>query len=566
MTGDCEATGLIPQVSRLRFLRQKLQGTLVHLRPQKNVRELVLLGSWSQNSEYNWTVPASVSVQRGLCVHIPCSFTYNQRDRTSPGTLYGYWFLNKDGYQHYFTRNPQHSSRGILVATNDERQEIRTSVENRFQFTGDPEEGNCSFSILNARSEDEGDYYFRIEDGYLKYSYISSWLRTHTTLQVLVTGKTFLLMCFPTVWWSLVLQRWKPLEEPQLGATSVVLSGKEAVYTCLALGLCVKIDAKISWDSELKGNGTSQWSQQHSNGSWTYGSNFTFTPSLNDQGKRLTCWVWYPNIWASVEKRIQLEVADPPKTVEISTNATDRGHLGLCSPAAQGDLDSAVVQEGESISLTCTAESRPNPTLSWRKRNKTLNSTRQGKDRVLLLSSVRPKDAGEYQCWAETPQGSANKTLRLCVLYGPRFSSTQRTSVCQHEDNNLLCTCSLHSWPPPRIQWQVDGETINQSIPGQALGVLFQAQGNELTSTLNWTGSWKEKHSIICFATNPSGAEILQFVLGSSITTAHNEVLGPSATFFMIILCLIKVLFCFLFFFSVFRFSNQRKAPSRGKQ
>ncbi|XP_015279888.1 PREDICTED: sialic acid-binding Ig-like lectin 7, partial [Gekko japonicus] len=143
-------------------------------------------GSWSQNSDYNWTVPASVSVQRGLCVHIPCSFTYKQGGRTTPGKLYGYWFLNKGRYRHYFTHDSSRSAPGILVATNDERQELQTSVKKRFHLTGDLDEGDCSFSILNAKPEDAGDYYFRIEDNYLRYSYTTNHLRTHTTLQVLV--------------------------------------------------------------------------------------------------------------------------------------------------------------------------------------------------------------------------------------------------------------------------------------------------------------------------------------------------------------------------------------------
>ncbi|XP_077192500.1 sialic acid-binding Ig-like lectin 13 isoform X2 [Paroedura picta] len=415
-------------------------------------------GLQGQNPDYSLTVPDSVSVQRGLCVHIPCSFTYKQRDWPSPRKLYGYWFQKKDRYWHDFTHEPSRHIPGILVATNDKRQELRASVSTRFQLTGEPEEGDCSFSILDARSEDAGGYYFRIEDDPLRWSYKAG------RPQVLVTE----------------------LEGPQIWASSAVLSGKEALYACLAPGPCVEIQAWISWTTSLRGYETTDWNQQHMNRSWTYGSNFTFTPSLNDQGRELTCRVWYPNIQEQVTKSIRLEVADPPKAVEISTNATDREHLAWCSGEAGGGLESAVVREGESISLHCHATSRPHPALSWRKENETLQSTGQGEPCVLLLSSVGKEDAGEYQCWAETAHGSANRTLRLCVLYPPRtmaFSVSQAyrrgraliqgppthvangSQLTAQEGDRLQLLCTAQSYPPSETSWVKGSRTLERHGP-----------------------------------------------------------------------------------------------------
>ncbi|XP_077192502.1 sialic acid-binding Ig-like lectin 13 isoform X4 [Paroedura picta] len=442
-------------------------------------------GLQGQNPDYSLTVPDSVSVQRGLCVHIPCSFTYKQRDWPSPRKLYGYWFQKKDRYWHDFTHEPSRHIPGILVATNDKRQELRASVSTRFQLTGEPEEGDCSFSILDARSEDAGGYYFRIEDDPLRWSYKAG------RPQVLVTE----------------------LEGPQIWASSAVLSGKEALYACLAPGPCVEIQAWISWTTSLRGYETTDWNQQHMNRSWTYGSNFTFTPSLNDQGRELTCRVWYPNIQEQVTKSIRLEVADPPKAVEISTNATDREHLAWCSGEAGGGLESAVVREGESISLHCHATSRPHPALSWRKENETLQSTGQGEPCVLLLSSVGKEDAGEYQCWAETAHGSANRTLRLCVLYGPRLSSNQSRSTCWQEDGSLRCNCSLDSWPLPQIQWEADGQTFSEDSRRGDPRVTSRARENTVASSLSWAaGDLDKSHDIICRGTNHLGTYTIHFL------------------------------------------------------
>ncbi|XP_060113669.1 sialic acid-binding Ig-like lectin 14 [Heteronotia binoei] len=490
-------------------------------------------GLQSQNSGYNLTVRASVSVQRGLCVHIPCSFTYDQKDRTNPEKLYGYWLQYKDGERHYFARRSYGWTNGILVATNDEK-EAWFSAKTRFSLTGEPEEGNCSFSILDARSEDAGKYYFRIKNSALGYSYVTQKVQVHVT----------------------------ELEKPQMWASAAVLSGKKAVYTCLAPGPCIKIEPTFSWHTRLIRYETTQWSQQHSNGSWTYGSNCTFTPSLNDQDKWLTCQVHYPNIWKTVEKFIHVDVADPPKTVKISTNATDHEHLASCPKEANGDLDVAVAQEGESISLQCAAESRPNPTLSWRKRNEILNCTRQGKECVLLLSDVRPEDAGEYQCRAETPHGSANRTLQLCVLYGPRLSSNQSRSICWQEDHSFHCSCSLNSWPLPQIQWEVDGQTLSEDSNTGAPQVTSRAQENAVTSSLSWTtGNLDKSHDIICRGANHLGTYTMHFLFSplpkGEWSHTNPAIAGLCGALVAVILCVLCL--------GLIKFYKQRKTKASSK-
>lgn len=142
-------------------------------------------------------VPATVSVQRGLCVHIPCSFTAG---RTGSGKTYGYWFKKKDNYRNYFvTSYTHHIALGIVVATNDNRLVLHKSVVNRFGFTGRLADGNCSFSILDAKSVDEGQYYFRFEAPKFMFTYSTSKAKGRMPLKVLVKGKTFLLNKFSLI-------------------------------------------------------------------------------------------------------------------------------------------------------------------------------------------------------------------------------------------------------------------------------------------------------------------------------------------------------------------------------
>uniref|UniRef100_A0ACB8FSB0 Uncharacterized protein n=1 Tax=Sphaerodactylus townsendi TaxID=933632 RepID=A0ACB8FSB0_9SAUR len=158
-------------------------------------------GMLSQNSKYTLMVPDPVSVQNGLCVHIPCSFTSEH-----PGSeqLEGYWFQKLDGFWYYYvTRYAYFTVRGVLVAVNHKFGEYKEFVKGRFQITGDVMKGNCSLSILDVRLRDAGEYYFRVQNSKIKHNYKTSILR------VVVTGKIFLLIYFLTIWLSFMLKRWE---------------------------------------------------------------------------------------------------------------------------------------------------------------------------------------------------------------------------------------------------------------------------------------------------------------------------------------------------------------------
>ncbi|XP_061453404.1 sialic acid-binding Ig-like lectin 10 isoform X1 [Rhineura floridana] len=602
-------------------------------------------GAGSQVSSYTLEVPDSVTVQRGLCVHIPCKFTYEDQFSTTSQELYVYWFKN-DGSHHDMDPS-YYSSRyvaGSLVATNDPQQTVLRSAAYRFQLTGDPAQRDCSFAINYAELQVEGIYYFRIEKGEnLRFSYLTNRDRSFISPQVSVTELT---------------------EKPKILNSSELVLGKSITLTCQAPGTCSwthpKNWPKISWNTKLIGSTGSPQNYQHSNGSWTFASGFTFTPLLEHQGKALTCRVSYPAIYSkAVENTIHLDVTYPPQDIKIFVSVTRPGHSDLSRQIVEEDL---VAQEGDTISLLCQAQGNPYPTLIWMKSNKTLNSSTQ--DQTLLLSNIQSEDAGEYQCQAKNFHGSIWKMLFMEVQYPPRtvtFSVSQarrrdptlardcprevangsqltaqegdslqllcRTNsnppvtaswvkegrtfknlldnwlnltkltvedegeyrcqvknsiasaqgilhlyvayapklsrnphantTCWREDNDLLCNCSLHSQPLPQIHWQVDGKIVTENSSRTNQKVSFSIQGNEVTSSLCWTGSPEGDHSIICLGKNSFGVYTTHFLLNSLKTGSHSALLISglcgallAVGVFTLGLCLIK-------------FYKQRKATSK---
>ncbi|XP_075855149.1 sialic acid-binding Ig-like lectin 14 isoform X3 [Microcebus murinus] len=113
------------------------------------------------------------TVQEGLCVLVPCSFSYPPRGSRPPSDpLYLYWF--REGDSVYYDD---------LVATNNPRRDVKTRAKGRFLVLGDVRSRDCSLSIRDAKREDTGTYFFQVESGdRVKYSYESS------KLNLLVTG------------------------------------------------------------------------------------------------------------------------------------------------------------------------------------------------------------------------------------------------------------------------------------------------------------------------------------------------------------------------------------------
>uniref|UniRef100_A0A8C0FZS5 Ig-like domain-containing protein n=1 Tax=Chelonoidis abingdonii TaxID=106734 RepID=A0A8C0FZS5_CHEAB len=121
--------------------------------------------SLSQLPGFTLTVPQSVSVQEGLCVLIPCTFTYSASSNTysSWPQLYRYWY--KD--QASVVWNPP-------VASSESSREVSQETRGRFQLAKNPAHGDCSLQISDARRTDAGKYFFRFKKGTLMYNYLSN--------------------------------------------------------------------------------------------------------------------------------------------------------------------------------------------------------------------------------------------------------------------------------------------------------------------------------------------------------------------------------------------------------
>ncbi|XP_047385395.1 sialic acid-binding Ig-like lectin 9 isoform X2 [Sciurus carolinensis] len=210
--------------------------------------------------DYLLQAQSPVTVQEGLCVHVPCQFFSSQKSSTAPTR--GYWFLK--GVKH--TDAP--------VATNDPSKEVREETRDRFQLLGDPGTNNCTLSIRDARKTDTGWYFFRMERGNVKWNYCAN------QVSVNVTALT---------------------HSPDILLPGTLEAGRPSNLTCSVPWACEQgTPPTFSWE------GTSVSSL---GANITHSSVLTLTPRPQDHGTNLTCQVTLPGAQVTRMKTVHLNIS-----------------------------------------------------------------------------------------------------------------------------------------------------------------------------------------------------------------------------------------------------------------
>ncbi|XP_063798392.1 sialic acid-binding Ig-like lectin 13 isoform X2 [Pseudophryne corroboree] len=314
-----------------------------------------------------------VSVEEGLCVTIPCSFTTNYRTTYTKST--GYWKKRVSD---------------DIVASNDKSV---TGVKPNFQLTGNPDIRDCTLTITSARREDNGEYYFRFEE------------TTHSSNKCnYVTNTTILTVRDLT-------------REPEISNPGPLISGREVTLTCSPPGNCSGAFPVF------------QWTKSNQIGIWKKTANVTFTPSQSDHRQSITCNVTFPAVNSSTQRTINLDVhyttighrneacnspipgADHPSEYGIQYPPRNPDVLITSSKGRKLEASVSVsINEGESLTLNCTVDSNPAATVRWTKGevDVDLNDT-TGLEVVNITSS----EADTYRCFAWNIYGVTEKRIHV---------------------------------------------------------------------------------------------------------------------------------------------------------
>ncbi|KAJ7999513.1 hypothetical protein DPEC_G00195210 [Dallia pectoralis] len=143
----------------------------------------------------------------------------------------------------------------------------------------------------------------------------------------------------------------------------------------------------------------------------------------------------------------------------------------LLSPT--GAESSMMVLRGEKLQLECVAAGVPTPNIKWFKKGGELNQkVRLDQfNKTLRIDSVSEEDAGEYMCMANNKIGSARHTIYVQVKAAPYWLDMPSNLVLAPDENGRL-VCRANGNPKPDIQWLVNGEPIDSSLPNDSREVV----------------------------------------------------------------------------------------------
>ncbi|XP_044933343.1 sialic acid-binding Ig-like lectin 14 isoform X1 [Mustela putorius furo] len=325
-------------------------------------------GSLQEDWGYQLRVQDTVTVQEGLCVHVPCSFSYPWSSWPTGERPYMYWFQSGDS---------SHNSQ--LVATNDPTKTVKTEFRDRFNLVRKPQENDCSLRIREARRSDQGLYKFQIGKDYVRYTYRDKQLN----LQVAALT-----------------------QEPDIHFLEPLKSGYPTNLTCSLRGSCEEgRPLSFFW----MGGALDSLDPQT-----LHSSVLTLTPRVQDHGSNLTCQVHLPGVQGTVERTIRLNVSYAP---QLMTTRVLQGNYTVPKMLSNGM--SLPVLEGQFLSLVCIADSNPPAMLSWSREGKALSPSQPSAPGVLELLHVGVEDEGEFTCQAQNPLGSQCISISLSVRRSP---------------------------------------------------------------------------------------------------------------------------------------------------
>nr|AAI45988.1 Sialic acid binding Ig-like lectin 5 [Mus musculus] len=441
---------------------------------------------------YSLSVTGSVTVQEGLCVFVACQVQYPN----SKGPVFGYWF--REG-ANIFSGSP--------VATNDPQRSVLKEAQGRFYLMGKENSHNCSLDIRDAQKIDTGTYFFRL-DGSVKYSFQKSML------SVLVIALT---------------------EVPNIQVTSTLVSGNSTKLLCSVPWACEQGTPPIfSWMS------SALTSLGHRT---TLSSELNLTPRPQDNGTNLTCQVNLPGAGVTVERTQQLSVIYAPQKMTIRVSwGDDTGTKVLQSGA------SLQIQEGESLSLVCMADSNPPAVLSWER--PTQKPFQLSTPAELQLPRAELEDQGKYICQAQNSQGAQTASVSLSIrsllqLLGPS---------CSFEGQGLHCSCSSRAWPAPSLRWRLGEGVLEGNSSNGSFTVKSSSAGQWANSSLILSMEFSSNHRLSCEAWSDNRVQraTILLVSGPKVSqagkseTSRGTVLG--AIWGAGLMALLAVCLCLIFF------------------
>ncbi|KAI9524123.1 hypothetical protein NQZ68_021085 [Dissostichus eleginoides] len=433
-------------------------------------------------------MPLRIDGLTGSCVKVPCTFGLeSQFDGDLDGSCKAIWIRGGTGGTSVFDSSlTGDQARGNILQGN---------------LTGNLQNKECTTIFYNMPPPpSDNNYYFRIQ--------CNNGLRA----------------TFPTGVHS--------LDQPTIAPSTLeVEEGALVTLSCTAVAPCPILPPDLTWTPRI-----GDIEEKHESESMV--SVMNFTSSYLHNGKNLSCTALHKRQAGNTD----LRRANPPVTNytwykgdEEEKEAGSSLVLNDVKPSSSGDyycvaenehgdqnstlirLDiqyrpkntsvsvdpSGPVQDGSSVTLTCTSIANPAAVnFTWfraaGREEKVMGSERDLPFNVTKLSE------DQYYCEALNVHGSGtSERVSFDVTFPPEILSSSR---CIKISSMIRCSCYSQGNPPPSLVWKLAGEPVNHSA---AISIREESLGNVgMKGIITLYDLDEDTLSLVCLSINSLGFDM----------------------------------------------------------
>ncbi|XP_042627652.1 limbic system-associated membrane protein-like [Cyprinus carpio] len=159
--------------------------------------------------------------------------------------------------------------------------------------------------------------------------------------------------------------------------------------------------------------------------------------------------------------------------------------------------DDIIVNEGSNVTLTCLANGRPDPSITWRLLNPSAEALDVGE--YLEISGIIRSQAGRYECKASNDVSTPDvKYVSVVVNYPPYIKDVRSSETPVGQAGVLHCEAS--AVPQPEFEWYRDERRLSSS---QSVSIQIKRLSRTLLVVANVTED--DYGNYTCVATNRLG-------------------------------------------------------------
>ncbi|KFW94853.1 Vascular cell adhesion protein 1, partial [Phalacrocorax carbo] len=188
------------------------------------------------------------------------------------------------------------------------------------------------------------------------------------------------------------------------------------------------------------------------------------------------------------------------EAINLVTNKTEEATVDIVIQGAPHIAElsiepSTTVQEGENVSIQCSAESNPPPKIILRRKSDSAGMGPHSEGGILFLPSVTFLNGGDYECVAENKFGKRKREITFNVEFPPQnITVLVYPSENVKEGENVTITCSIYSNPPSQMvlkKVHQEKEIILPSVNGTFIlyNVTKNDTGRYLLDVFNEVGN-----------------------------------------------------------------------------